>query len=123
MFTGISPMTPNGPSSLNALSRYAYEGTAIDVDLMDTMHLARNPTDSGWYGETGETGYHLTLEIPDAAWPAPHLLTLTLYDDATPIDLHTFQYLRIADTPRWDTDYLIKIWTPNKHFAFLRVMG
>jgi hypothetical protein len=90
---------------------------------MDTMRLLRTATDDGWFGQTGTTGYNLTLSIPDAIWPAPHLLTLGLNKDILFIEEYTFQYLRITDTPRWDTGDLIQIWTPGHHFAFLHVMA
>lgn len=123
MFPKIPAYVDDRPAAMNAFARW-YDPLGTDqLDLTEVIRLTRSTTFNGWTGVSAETGYNLKIEIRE--YPNRTTYDLNLYARLGQIhvDDMTWIHEQPLQEPRFDTRLRIKTWTPNLHYAQLRVLG
>lgn len=123
MFTGIPPTINQRPATATAYARWTGIDSGGSYNVIETFRLRRNETDTGWIGESSNTGNNVRLEILDTLDPSRVNLNLILRIDTSIRNSHPWPNVPTTTRPPWGTSVLAYSADPTIELAEVQALA
>lgn len=106
MFVGIPPTINQRPATASAYARWTGIDSGGSYNVIETFRLRRNATDTGWVGESSNSGNNVKLEILDTADLTIVDVLLNVRIDTAVMNSHLWPAEPTTARPPWGTSVL-----------------